>query len=722
MGRSSPPFLYGPPSTYSFTGPTDRPFNPKAATQASKSRESPKPKSKRPFINFNKHPDSFSLVQNGKTRWTPMSPKTKGRVFHGRKGQLALRVLALLGALGSLFCAIVVKNVAATIVWIIRVGPCVAILHTLYGIYHLSRSPIGRPTGSQASYMVFAATFDLGLIPFYVFTAFIAYKQYTTDYYHWETLFDNAQITEPIAKVTFILSIANGGLHAISLGLSIFLAVLFREITKLPPDLNPLEDNLTARPHKRNKSEMAEKHLSQSTMDTAISSDPLIGSPRAVPFMHTRERSSVDGSARYSDQFNEQRQSQGSHNPDYLPYEEPPVPEIPAHLFQADHFLPQTPVQEMENIKIQTPSNMSRNTPIREPSPSIPDRSQCVSPESDNWIVYPSRSPSPIEEFQATQNENLARRDPSSVYDRTVTPASTNSGGRDWLGSAQRYGWGVGGPIAEDVHGEYESLAAHEYYGNDDDIHDFPLHNRLYDQIEQDLGENRINIFHDYDDHEEDHHNSLPFNPLGLNPPTPQPPTPQPNEPLDNISATGRNILADIPNLSPTPPVAVPEIDSPEKKGRFYGELEGNPGLSVPRGVSGQDKPYIDGLGRKPTKLVKRKSQKMNSYGPLRQNDADSDADENSTPPLPKPVTVDGDRKGRVVSNSGADYGARHNTGPGAALSSYGSYIAGLGVGRRRDVSGKVAEEGRSGATMPQDKQPQTTPVRAAGWARFAGL
>lgn len=79
-------------------------------------------------------------------------------------------------------------------------------------------------------------------------------------------------------------------------------------------------------------------------------------------------------------------------------------------------------------------------------------------------------------------------------------------------------------------------------------------------------------------------------------------------------------------------------------------------------------------------------------------------------------MTVESDRKGRVVSNSGADFGP--NVSGGSALS-YGNYIAGLGVGRRRDVSGKVAEEGRVGINKATDEKPT---VRAAGWARFAGL
>jgi hypothetical protein len=51
-----------------------------------------------------------------------MSPYTKNRVIYGRKAQLGLRILQLIGALGSLFCAIVIKNAAATVIWIVRVG------------------------------------------------------------------------------------------------------------------------------------------------------------------------------------------------------------------------------------------------------------------------------------------------------------------------------------------------------------------------------------------------------------------------------------------------------------------------------------------------------------------------------------------------------------------------------------------------------------------------
>ena len=58
MGNSSPPFLYGPPDAYSFKGPTDHSFNPKAVTQASWTRPPPKKKQKGPLVSFNRHPDS----------------------------------------------------------------------------------------------------------------------------------------------------------------------------------------------------------------------------------------------------------------------------------------------------------------------------------------------------------------------------------------------------------------------------------------------------------------------------------------------------------------------------------------------------------------------------------------------------------------------------------------------------------------------------------------
>jgi len=117
-----PPFLYDPPSRYSFTGPTERGFNPKAATQASRSPPRQTPRQEGPLINnINKHPDSYLIVPYGNINVKPMSPRTKKRVKYTRYLQLFLRICTLLGAVGMLVCVICIKGTQDTVGWIIRI-------------------------------------------------------------------------------------------------------------------------------------------------------------------------------------------------------------------------------------------------------------------------------------------------------------------------------------------------------------------------------------------------------------------------------------------------------------------------------------------------------------------------------------------------------------------------------------------------------------------------
>ncbi|CAI7602997.1 unnamed protein product [Penicillium glandicola] len=732
MGRSSPPFLYESPSAYSFKGPTDHGFNPRAATEASWTRPAEKPQKKGPLVDLNRHPDTWGSF-NTASSFTPLSDKTKDRVKYARSTQLALRVLTLLGALGSLFCSIVIKGAAVTIIWIIRAGPIAAILHTIYGIVHNSRSVLNRPAGSQASYGLFASILDFGLIPFYVFTAFMAYGEWSSNAYKWGTLFNNSDMTVKLSETTFILAIANGALHLISLAISTFLAVTFRKISRLPPDMNPLEDNLTARPRKSHKeSQMEEKHLSQSTLNSSFE-DPLIGSPRSVPFMHTREQSSGGDSNRGSmGMFDEQRQSHPSFYQHRLSHLESPTephmdPSSPETLFQETasepyDFITEAPAPEYRKVASHAPEIIDATAQMRHLSSRTADRSDTVSPLSDNWVAYSERSLSPMGEME-NGNETTLRQS-SSVYSRqtTKTTTSVGSGIRDWFAYGSKPEPSIGSVIPEDVRGEYASLAMHEFYGLDDG------------HREQDVGDQRMDIFPDPEDHRDDFDDerdgSIPFNPLMLNPPTPQPIL---TEKPENTDPVRRIVLCDSPNLSynaQAQPVSVPH-ENPEPtspKSRFYGELDvdGKPGLAMSRDSSAQ-------VARKPTKLTKKRSSKMSAYESLKKNDSDEENGFLSTRTPVSPRATESDRKGRVVSNTGADT-ARPGVaaGVGASLSSYGSYIAGLGVGRRRDVSGKVAEEGRSDnllAEKPSYNQneshrqaPSSSPTRAAGWARFAGL
>lgn len=549
----------------------------------------------------------------------------------------------------------------------------------------------------------------------------MSYGEWTSDAYNWGTLFNNKDITPTIAETTFILALANGALHLISLGISIFLAVTFRKISRLPPDMNPLEDNLTARPRKgRQGVDKDEKHLSQSTLNSSFE-DPLIGSPRSVPFMHTREQSLGGDSNRESmAMMDEQRQSYPPvlhHRLSHL--ESPTEPSSPEMLFNHPANQPfdltstsPSPTPEYRNVASHAPEIINATAQMRHGSSRTADRSDTVSPLSDNWIAYSERSMSPE---TRNMNENTLRQS-SSVYSRQTekTTTSTGSGIRDWFAYGAKPAPSIGSAIPEDVRGEYASIAMHEYYGLDD---------REY---EQDVGDQRMDIFPDPEEHNDDfvddRNDSIPFNPLMLNPPTPQPILTQTSENTDPVR---RVALNDHPNLSyneNTQPVSVPhESPNPSSpKTRYYGELDvdGKPGLGLDREPSVQ-------MARKPTKLTKKQSKKMSAYAALKKDDSGDEAGYLS-PKIPtSPRAIESDRKGRVVSNTGADT-ARPGiaAGVGASLSSYGSYIAGLGVGRRRDVSGKVAEEGRGAPVEEpiQNPTPGASPTRAAGWARFAGL
>ncbi|KAJ9209149.1 hypothetical protein DTO021D3_457 [Paecilomyces variotii] len=720
MGGSSPPFLYDPPWRYTYDEPTGKVFNPKAVTQASWTPRQSPPKREAPLVNFYKHPDSYAQFPYGKTNVKPMSPKTKNRIVHGRYVLLFLRVCALLGALGALVCVICIKGMEISAAWITRVAPAVAILHSVYGVYHLSRAATGRTPASSASYMFFASSVDAGLIPFYIFTAFLAHGQYTEDFYHWDTLFQSPGATYQVANATFLVTVVDSGIHAVCFTLSIFLAVLFREITKLPPDMNPLEDNLTARSHKRNKSEIAEKHLSQSTIDLSTNrmsaaEDPLIAPPRQVPFMHTRG----DSSSRISDcapDFNEERTMTTSDQSQRLSRADLPSEQMRLYkqANRSSTSLARSVARKTRESPSRPTSSSMHEAPVIEPSAAVHEDARKWSPSSsllkDNWFVYPSSSPPPAED---QENENMARRETSSVYSRAPSTATTAySGMKDWLSSAQRYSQEYSNIIAEDPHGEYTSLNNHEQYGNED-AYDLPSLT-IYNDAEQDLGERKLSISTFDDDA------ASRLNPLGMNPPTPQPPP--------HADGLRRIVLTDIPNPSVRNGDTEPPIKNPDSENRFYGNL--GPGFSTERKVSDIDQASRSQSKKKfgSKKLSRRQSRKSVAYESVKADEDDSDGPEKLTMNKRGSKNDETDRKGRVISNSGIDIGAGFQLGSGSP-SSYGNYIAGLGVGRRRDVSGKIAEEGRGGASHSDFEKTPEKPanglpggVRAAGWARFAGL
>ncbi|KAH7128692.1 hypothetical protein B0J11DRAFT_276762 [Dendryphion nanum] len=317
MGRWQP-YLYNDQRQSQYNEPEV--FNPRAVTMASMQPPSPKKKQEGPLIDFNKHPDSYLILPYGRTDAKPMSSKVKVMIYTARWIQFVFRVCTLLGAIGALLCGIFIRGMGESEGWIIRIPPGIDLVVSLYAIYHLLRSAKSRPAGSSASYHFFALIMDAGFIPFYVFTTLLAKRNFNVEAGtegRWRTFFPTDEETNKVLQSTWLIATAVGGLHIASLVLDLYLVLVFRKISRLPPDMNPLEDNLTSRrktKHKHKTSSLSaitpltgdsKRFSAQSGATTIVGSrysqaDPLI-SEKEIPapnskqmaFMHTRTNSDV---------------------------------------------------------------------------------------------------------------------------------------------------------------------------------------------------------------------------------------------------------------------------------------------------------------------------------------------------------------------------------------------------------------------------------------------
>lgn len=147
----------------------------------------------------------------------------------------------------------------------------------------------------------------------------------------WKTAEPENRPTDPnvmkyMVPSVFYGLIGSGGLHLLSLAISVWLALMFRRITKMPPDMNPLEANLTSRAHKRNKSSVAttvtESSYSDEKPGTVLYDDS--SRPPPVPFMHTRQGSDLSSASHDSRSDLPSRQSQAATSRDLKRKSAPP--------------------------------------------------------------------------------------------------------------------------------------------------------------------------------------------------------------------------------------------------------------------------------------------------------------------------------------------------------------------------------------------------------------
>ncbi|KAK6219581.1 hypothetical protein QIS74_05083 [Colletotrichum tabaci] len=281
-------------------------FDPKAVTRASWEPKPRKQKPEGPLIAFNRHPDAHLVLSHRSNNYVSLSPRTKSWIKSIRIIQLGLRVLQLLGAAGLLALLVLLTNIETLAGWVMRITPGVSMVHCLYAIYHLQRPAGGRSPASSTAYQLFASISDLGVMPLYAYGALSTHSSGAV----WKTRLVDQNLLKYFVPAVFYTFIGTGGLHLISLCTSVWLGFMFRKITQLPPDMNPLEDHLTTRAkHQRNKSSVAtsasgesEKRMSTPLEDRRPSGAPHmdVTRPPSIPFQRTRAGSDVSSFTRDS--------------------------------------------------------------------------------------------------------------------------------------------------------------------------------------------------------------------------------------------------------------------------------------------------------------------------------------------------------------------------------------------------------------------------------------
>ncbi|OTA02706.1 hypothetical-protein [Trichoderma parareesei] len=271
-------------------------FDPKAVTRASWEPKPKKPVRKGPMVSFDLHPDYHVILPHRYGDHTPLDGSTKVYITWLRRFQLVLRVLQVVAAIGVLVLFSLFTNVDDTTAWAMRILQAVTIAHSGYAIYHLSRDANARAPASSAAYHFCGVLLDSGSVAGYVLGALTVHKNAAA----WGIALNNKDLMPTFVSAVFYGAIGAGSTHLISLSASAWLGWLFRKISLMPPDINPLEENLTARPlHKRNKSSVSsvtstgadpDKPWLESRRNSASVTD---GVPErvSISFMHTRGES-----------------------------------------------------------------------------------------------------------------------------------------------------------------------------------------------------------------------------------------------------------------------------------------------------------------------------------------------------------------------------------------------------------------------------------------------
>ncbi|OAA68530.1 hypothetical protein SPI_00725 [Niveomyces insectorum RCEF 264] len=301
MGGQQQPFLYEADRISSRY--PESPFDPKAVTRASWEPKPVKPKPQGPLLGLNRHPDAHEVIGGRRQNHVTMSSLTKAWIKGMRVVQLLMRVLQFVAATGILVLVILISHMPDLTTWVLRITAGFVIIHAAYGIYHLSKPAGYRTPASSGAYQVFSAFSDLVVILLYVYGV-LAVRNDSAD---WSTLLSDTDAVPYLETAFYYTLIGAGGLHAATFAVALWLAVKFRQITLMPPDMNPLESRFTSRAkkqqpkerHARNKSSVATADTFES-LSSLDNDKNLLSRPPTVPFLHTRTGSDMSQRTRDS--------------------------------------------------------------------------------------------------------------------------------------------------------------------------------------------------------------------------------------------------------------------------------------------------------------------------------------------------------------------------------------------------------------------------------------
>ena len=540
----------------------------------------------------------------------------------------------------------------------------------LYAIYHLIRSPRSRPAASSASYHFFALVTDAGFIPFYVYTLLLSRRNADMEAGtagRWRTIFPTDDETNKILLTTWLTATTAAGLHLISALLDIYLVIIFRNITKLPPDMNPLEDNLTRRKskHKHKNSSISavtpfldhEKRFSAqstSSVDRNSQSDPLLSQDVSSPtktqmsFMHTRNNSETA----------------------YSPH------------------TPQSARQSKERF-----SMYSQPQTARQSRTSLAHRDDLYRRDDsvDNETLAQRKT------FLA-QQANMQRHERNNSY---VTSSSKEDFYTPPTTARSDQATSTGDIALE--RGSREDLRNDNWFvhadGNDEQGNDTRYLAPKQSVLGQKKGYTTVSSY-DVSDVEDEIDRPMMPQPLRMNPPTPQPTPPIPSLDAKKDMPPSSSVKRTQTTTSISTEATFNRSHSrgSTPKSRYYGDLKAAT-AGIRNGDSASNfpatSPKKDSSKNQPNHLPSATAQYTVNSSPVKNSlahNAPFSLDKKSYTSVRKtgefnhtPVKA---ISPRVVSRSGIDY-----------VNPYEFDDSDLGTpGRRRDVSGKIAEEGRGGA------------------------